>query len=48
MKIKLPKGVYRRNKGSPQLWITYYDENGRRIKERAHTTDPTIAVQLPK
>lgn len=43
MKNKLPKGVYRRNKTSDQLWITYHDENGKKIKESAHTTDPEIA-----
>ena len=43
MKNKLPKGVYQRNKNSPQLWITYHDENGKKIKESAHTTDPEIA-----
>jgi hypothetical protein len=41
--MKLPKGVYQRNKSSPQLWILYMDENGKRILESAHTTDPTIA-----
>jgi integrase len=41
--MKLPKGVYQRNKSSPQLWIDYPDENGKRIRESAHTTDPTIA-----
>lgn len=43
MKNKLPKGVYRRNITSDQLWITYHDENGKKIKESAHTTDPEIA-----
>ena len=40
---KLPKGVYHRNKMSNQLWITYHDENGKKIKESAKTTDPEIA-----
>ncbi len=40
---KLPKGVYHRNKNSPQLWITYYDESGKRVRESAHTTDPETA-----
>ena len=44
--MKLPKGVYRRNKGSPQLWVDYPDENGKRIRESAHTTDPQIAAQF--
>jgi integrase len=43
--MKLPKGVYQRNKSSPQLWISYMDENGKRILESAHTTDPTLAEQ---
>ncbi len=41
--MKLPKGVFQRNKSSPQLWITYHDEKGKKIKESAHTTDPVIA-----
>ena len=41
--MKLPKGVFRRNKDSSRLWITYHDEHGRKIKESAHTTDPEIA-----
>src|SRR5436305_1431727 len=41
--MKLPKGVYQRNKASPQLWVTYLDENGKQIKESAHTTDSEIA-----
>jgi integrase len=44
--MKLPKGVYQRNKSSPQLWITYYDEFGKQIKESAHTTDLTLAEQF--
>jgi integrase len=40
---KLPVGVYHRNKMSSQLWITYHDENGKKIKESAKTTDPDIA-----
>ena len=40
---KLPKGVYHRNKNSSQLWITYYDENGKRIRESAQTNDASIA-----
>ncbi len=43
MKNKLPIGVYLRNKNSSQLWITYHDENGKKIKESAKTTDPDIA-----
>jgi integrase len=43
MKNKLPKGVYYRNKNSVQLWITYHDENGKKIKESAHTTQPDVA-----
>ena len=46
MKTKLPKGVYQRNKSSPQLWVSYMDENGKRVRESAHTTDPTIAEQF--
>jgi len=41
---KLPKGVYHRNKDSLQLWITYHDENGKKIKESAKTTVPEIAA----
>lgn len=44
--MKLPKGVYQRNKASPQLWITYVDENGKQIKESAKTTDPDLAEQF--
>lgn len=43
MKNKLPKGVYYRNKNSPNLWITYHDENGKKIKESAHTTETDVA-----
>ena len=43
MKNKLPKGVYYRNKNSDQLWITYHDENGKKIKESGHTTEPDVA-----
>lgn len=43
--MKLPKGVYQRNKSSPQLWITYVDENGKQIKESAHTTDPAALAE---
>ena len=43
MKNKLPKGVYQRIKNSPHLWITYYDESGKRIRESAQTTNPEIA-----
>jgi integrase len=42
--MKLPKGVFQRNKSSPQLWVNYMDETGKRIRESAHTTDPDIAV----
>jgi integrase len=39
-KKQFPDGVYcRKNK----LWISYYDENGRRIRESAKTSDPEIA-----
>lgn len=44
--MKLPKGVYQRNKSSPLLWIRYMDGTGKRIKESAHTTDPAIAEEL--
>lgn len=42
-KDKLPKGVYRRDKDSEHLWIAYTDEQGKRIKESAKTTDPEVA-----
>ena len=41
--MKLPIGVYKRNKSSPLLWITYHDEHGKKIKESARTTDPALA-----
>ncbi len=41
--MKLPKGIYYRNKSSPHLWITYTGENGKRIRETAKTTDPEVA-----
>ena len=41
--MKLPKGVYHRDKNSPRLWIRYHDENGKQIKESAKTTNPEIA-----
>ncbi len=44
--MKLPKGVFQRNKSSPQLWISYMDEEGKRVKEAAHTTDPQLAERL--
>lgn len=44
--MKLPKGVYQRNKSSPQLWIDYLDEDGKRVRESAHTTDPELAERL--
>jgi len=40
---KLPRGVYQRDKDSPQLSIRYRDENGQRVRESAMTTDPEIA-----
>ncbi len=45
-KDKLPTGVYRRDKNSDHLWIAYTDEQGKRIKESAKTTDPKIAKEL--
>ncbi len=44
--MKLPKGVFQRNKSSPQLWISYMNEEGKRVKEAAHTTDPQLAERL--
>ena len=44
--MKLPKGVYQRNKSSPRLWISYMNEEGNRVQESAHTTDPTLAERL--
>ena len=44
--MKLPKGVYQRNKSSPRLWINYMNEEGNRVQESAHTTDPTLAERL--
>ena len=41
--MKLPKGVYYRGERKNHLWIVYTDENGKRIKESAKTTDPNIA-----
>ncbi len=43
---KLPKGVYRRDKNSNNLWISYNDEQGKRIKESAKTTEPEVAKLL--
>jgi integrase len=42
-KDQLPNGVYRRDKTSEHLWIAYTDEQGKRIKESAKTTDPEVA-----
>lgn len=42
-KDKLPKGVYYRRQTSNQLWVDYTDEQGKRIREAAHTTDSEIA-----
>jgi integrase len=42
-KEKLPNGVYRREKDNANLWISYYDENGKRIRESAKTNEPDIA-----
>ena len=44
--MKLPKGVFQRNKSSPQLWISYMNEEGKRIKEAAGTTDPELALRV--
>jgi integrase len=44
--MKLPKGVFQRNKSSPQLWISYMNEEGKRVKEAAHTTDLQLAERL--
>jgi len=44
--MKLPKGVFQRNKSSPQLWISYMNEEGRRIKEAAGTIDPDLALRV--
>ena len=41
--MKLPKGVYRRDKDSANLWISYMDEQGKQIKESAKTIDPKVA-----
>ncbi len=45
-KDKLPKGVYRRGNDTTNLWISYYDESGRRIRESAKTTNPEIAREF--
>ena len=45
-KDKLPRGVYYRDKNNDQLWIDYLDENGKRIREAAKTTDSEIAKAL--
>lgn len=45
-KDQLPKGVYRRDNDSENLWISYYDESGTRIRESAKTTDPDIAKEF--
>src|SRR5437764_2363918 len=44
--MKLPKGVFQRNKSSPQLWISYMNEEGKRIKEAAGTTEPELALRV--
>jgi integrase len=44
--MKLPKGVFQRNKASPLLWIDYLDEDGKRIREAAGTTDPELALRV--
>ena len=46
--MKLPRGVYIRVKGSPQLWISYQDEYGNQVRESAHTTDPELAKDFRK
>jgi hypothetical protein len=46
--MKLPRGVYIRVKGSPQLWISYQDEYGRQVRELAHTTNPDLAKDFRK
>jgi methionyl-tRNA synthetase len=48
MAKKLPTGVYRRYKESDWLWITYYDEYGKQIKEAAHTQEPELAADFRK
>jgi integrase len=46
--MKLPKGVFQRNKDSDQLWISYQDEFGNQIRESAKTTDPKLASAFRK
>ncbi|MDT5155946.1 MAG: hypothetical protein QOH51_303 [Acidobacteriota bacterium] len=46
--MKLPRGVYIRIKGSPQLWISYQDEYGNQVRESAHTTNPELAKDFRK
>lgn len=45
-KDQLPDGVYRRKKDTANLWISYYDENGKRIRESAKTSAPAIAKEF--
>jgi len=43
---KLPNGVYRRKNDNENLWISYYDENGKRFRESAKTSNPETAKAL--
>ena len=45
-KDQLPNGVYRRKNDTANLWISYYDENGKRIRESAKTSDPEVAKEF--
>jgi integrase len=46
--MKLPRSIYIRIKGSPQLWISYQDEYGNQVRESAHTTNPKLAQDFRK
>jgi integrase len=46
--MKFPRGIFIRNKNSPQLWISYQDEFGNQIRESAHTTNPKLAQDFRK
>ncbi len=45
-KDQLPNGIYRRKNDNANLWISYYDENGKRIRESAKTSDPEVAKEF--
>jgi hypothetical protein len=46
--MRLPNGVFKGDKQSPHLWISYQDEFGGQVRESAHTMNPELASDFRK